>query len=105
MLTSPDWLDIRCPLIAAHDRLKVKKSTATAESALDAEAAEWAVQRLAETLALNVRLMDMPLYQLLDIGVREGEIAGTVGVTRFVEYGELEVPADEVETESCALHP
>lgn len=86
VLTSPEWLDVKCPLIATHDRLKVKKSTATAETALDAEAAEWAVQRLAETLALNVRLKDMPLYQLLDIGVREGEIAGTVGVTRFVEY-------------------
>lgn len=86
VLTSPAWLDLDCPLIATHDRLKVRKTTADSKVTLDEESADWAVDRLAETLALNVRLVDMPLYQLLEIDVQEGMIGGAVGVTRFVEY-------------------
>lgn len=86
VLTSPAWLDIDCPLIATHDRLKVRRTTADPGVTLDDESAGWAVQRLAETLALNVRLVDMPLYQLLEIDVHEEKIGGSVGVARFVEY-------------------
>ncbi len=50
------------------------------------EAAGAAAQRLAETLATGTRLVDMPLYRLLDIDVRRGAIAGSVGVTQFVRY-------------------
>lgn len=85
ILTRPEWLDLDCPLIASHDRLRLttaKDQTVT----LDAEAAGHAAQRLAETLALGVRMVDMPLYQLLDIDVHRGMLGGSVGVTRFVHY-------------------
>ncbi|MQA12464.1 MAG: transcriptional regulator [Pseudonocardiaceae bacterium] len=86
VLTHPDWLDLECPLIASHDRLAVADIAADEHVSLDDEAAERAAQRLAETLATGVRLVDMPLYQLMGIEIRRGEIAGSVGVGHFVAY-------------------
>ncbi|WP_338597120.1 transcriptional regulator [Saccharopolyspora sp. SCSIO 74807] len=85
ILTSPDWLDPNTPLIASHDRLRVAPD-AGANVSLDAEAASRAVERLAETLVMGVRLVDMPLYQLLGVDFDGGRIGGSLGVTRFVEY-------------------
>ncbi|MEV5540064.1 transcriptional regulator [Saccharopolyspora shandongensis] len=85
ILTSADWLDLECPLIASHDRLAVT-SAADADMSLDDDAAGRAAQRLAETLAMGTRLVDMPLYRLLGVDVSPGSIRGSVGVTRFVEY-------------------
>ena len=86
ILTRPDWLDLDCPLIAANDRLAVTSSPADAGIFLDAESAEYAVRRLATTLALGVRLIDMPLYHLLDVALDGGRIGGRLAVTRFVAY-------------------
>ena len=85
VLTHPDWLDLDCPLTAAYDRLTLSLA-AESDLSLDEEAAEAAAQRLAETLATRTRLVDMPLYRLLDIDLRKGAIAGSVGVTQFVHY-------------------
>ena len=35
---------------------------------------------------MGTRLVDMPLYRLLDVDVRKGTIGGSVGVTQFVRY-------------------
>jgi hypothetical protein len=86
VLTRPDWLDLDCPLTAAGDRLKLSNVAADNDMWLDEGAANAAAQRLAETLATGTRLVDMPLYRLLDIDVRQGQIAGSLGVTRFVRY-------------------
>lgn len=85
ILTSADWLDLECPLIAARDRLTVA-SAVNREMSLDADSAGRAAQRLAETLAMGTKLVDMPLYRLLDVDVSRGSLRGSVGVTRFVEY-------------------
>ncbi|MCA1279728.1 transcriptional regulator [Saccharopolyspora sp. 7B] len=85
ILTNPDWLDLRVPLIAAHDRLRASIA-ADAELSLDEEAAARAVDRLAETLTLGVRMVDMPLYRLLGVDFEGGQVGGALGVTRFVEY-------------------
>ena len=53
---------------------------------LDEQAARAAAQRLAETLATGTRLVDMPLYRLLEIDVTRGAIAGLLRVTQFVPY-------------------
>lgn len=82
ILTRPDWLDLECPLIASHDRLALTTETEPPVTP-DAEAA---AQRLAETLALNVRMIDMPIYQLRSVDIHRGALGGTVGVTRFVHY-------------------
>jgi hypothetical protein len=86
ILTCPEWLDLACPLLAPNDRLTLTGTASSAEMSLDAHAADRAVQRLVETLALNVRLTNMPLYRLLDTNVKEGHIDGAVGITSFVEY-------------------
>ncbi|MFC0105599.1 transcriptional regulator [Kibdelosporangium aridum] len=85
ILTRPDWLDLACPLIASNDRLKLTSAAKPAVS-LDDEAAGQAAQRLAETLALGIRMVDMPIYQLLSTDIHRGEIGGTVGVSTFVHY-------------------
>ncbi len=86
ILTTPEWLDLDCPLIPKHDRLSASRTAVDEDVSLDEEAAERAVQRLAETLALDVRLTDMPLYRLLDLDIRKGEIRGSLGLCRFVGY-------------------
>lgn len=96
VLTCADWLDLACPLIAAHDRLKVTSSAEPAFAELDADAAGRAAQRLAETLAMGTRLVDKPLYRLLDIAPTNDALNGMLGTTRFVEYA---VTMDLLESE------
>ncbi|GAB2669202.1 hypothetical protein GCM10027271_31320 [Saccharopolyspora gloriosae] len=85
ILTSSDWLDLNAPLIASHDRLRAS-TAADAELSLDEEAASRAIDRLAETLTLGIRMVDMPLYRLLGVDFEGGRVGGSLGMTRFVEY-------------------
>jgi hypothetical protein len=86
ILTRPEWLDLSCPLLSPNDQLTLVGLASDGEISLDAHAADRAVHRLVETLALDVRLTNMPLYRLLDSNIKEGHIDGTVGITSFVEY-------------------
>jgi hypothetical protein len=86
ILTRPDWLDLDCPLVPPHDQLRVTNTQAELDVSIDDDCAGQAAQRLAETLALGIRLVDMPLFRLLDVDARKGAIAGSVGVSRFVRY-------------------
>jgi hypothetical protein len=85
ILTCPTWLDLDTALGTSQDRL-VLANPADEHLALDGEAAGHAAQRLAETLEAHTRLVNLPLYRLLDIGVRPGEVAGRLGLTDFVHY-------------------
>ncbi|MGH3869642.1 MAG: transcriptional regulator [Pseudonocardiaceae bacterium] len=86
ILSCPEWLDLDCPLLGPHDRLTFAGAVSGDDLSLDEQAADHAAQRLVETLAIGVRLADMPLYRLLAIDASKGHIAGTVGVASFVEY-------------------
>ena len=86
VLTCPGWLDLGCPLTAAHDRLTLAGPAARADVPLDAGAADAAAQRLAETLVAGTRFVDMPLYRLTGISIREGEIGGSLAITPFASY-------------------
>jgi hypothetical protein len=86
VLTRPDWLDLDCPLLTARDGLRLAGTATDGDLSLDGAAAEAAAQRLTETLAAGIRLVDMPLYRLLNVDVRHGEIGGSVGITEFVRY-------------------
>ncbi|TWG07563.1 hypothetical protein FHU35_11180 [Saccharopolyspora dendranthemae] len=109
VLTCADWLDLACPLFAAHDRLKVTSSAPDVFAELDTDAAGRAAQRLAETLAMGTRLVDKPLYRLLDTSPTPDAINGRVGTSRFVEYavtmdlleGEL---VDATATDATSAH-
>ncbi|CCH33016.1 transcriptional regulator [Actinosynnema sp. NPDC047251] len=86
VLTHPDWLDLACPLLPAHDRLKLSGVTPDDDLAMDEETAGRAAQRLAEALALGNRMVNLPLFRLLDVDARKSAITGSVGVTSFVGY-------------------
>ena len=54
---------------------------------LDQSAGDSAVTRLAETLAVGTRLVNAPLYRLLDAEVSSSQgFTGELGITSFVEY-------------------
>jgi len=86
VLTHPGWLDLNCPLAAGSDGLKLASVPRGGDLPSDANFATAATQRLAEMLAVDGRLTDMPLYRLVDVDVRRGHIAGSVAVMPFVRY-------------------
>jgi len=86
ILTRPDWLDLNCPLTPANDQLRVTSTLPDLDLPLDDITAGHAAQRLAETLAAGVRIVNMPLYRLLAVNIRKGRIAGSAGVSQFVRY-------------------
>lgn len=83
ILTRPDWLDLDCPLNAAHDRLTVSLAPAPFQREVQPTGA---VQRLAETLALDIRMTARPVYRLTSADAREHHIGGTLGTVPFAEY-------------------
>jgi hypothetical protein len=84
--TCPDWLDLDCPLLGENDPLTLTDVGSSEGISLDKHAAEHAAQRLVETLTIGTRLVDTPLYRLLNITTKKGQIIGEVGVTPFVHY-------------------
>jgi hypothetical protein len=86
VLTSPDWLDLDCLLHNGGDHLTVSTVDTPAWQPLDDKAAGYAAQRLAETLARHVRLVDMPLYRLFGIQPRRGSLTGRFGLSHFIRY-------------------
>jgi hypothetical protein len=86
VLTCADWLDLDCELRPPNDRLSVASARPEADFELDAHAANLAVQRLAETLSMNTRLADSPIYRLLSTEIREHHLGGSFGTTHFVHY-------------------
>ncbi|MFI5586341.1 transcriptional regulator [Amycolatopsis sp. NPDC051758] len=86
VLTCDDWLDLECELRPPFDGLRVPSAQPEPDLNLDDHAAGRAVQRLAETLSMNTRLTDSPIYRLLSTDIREHQLGGTFGVSQFVHY-------------------
>jgi transcriptional regulator with XRE-family HTH domain len=86
VITGSEWLDIACPLTAAHDRLMLVNSTSRDSVQMNDLAANHAVRRLVEAVALNVRLTDAPIYRLLGVDIRQGAISGSFELASLVEY-------------------
>lgn len=84
--TQSDWLDVACPLTRGYDRMSFIKSASGNPANFDDVSARHAVFRLAASVALNVRVSDMPLYQLSDIEVKSKSIRGAVNLVPFAEY-------------------
>lgn len=79
----PEWLDLACPLSTGSDRLILADSEPDGLVILDDLSARYAVRRLAEAVALNVRITNAPIYRLWGIDVRSAAISGTVGMSPF----------------------
>jgi hypothetical protein len=86
ILTGPDWLDLGVPLDATTDRLWPVATNVEDGPSLDENAADRAAHRLAETLTLGTRMVNMPLYRLVSVDLSEGTIAGTLVLTQFTRY-------------------
>jgi hypothetical protein len=86
VLTHPDWLDLECPLTSGHDQLTFTRAAGDPEEKIEAEAADAAAQRLAETLTAGTRFTESSLYRLADADITRGRIGGTLGLSRFTSY-------------------
>lgn len=86
ILCQADWQNLALPLLPTHDRLSLSRSATRISTRVDDVAATHAVRRVAESIALHVRLTDDPIYRLLDLDVRDGTLVGEVGLAPFVEY-------------------
>jgi hypothetical protein len=86
VLAHADWLDLNCRLMPPGDAFSVIAPTPSTGHRLDNLGADRAVLRIAETLALNVRLLDGPLFRLVQAQPKHGAISGSFEVTRFVHY-------------------
>jgi hypothetical protein len=87
ILTKSQWLDLSIPLGASQDHLAFTPHTPVSGHAhLGQDAATAAVKRIAETVALRTRFVNLPLYWLLDADVSRNSLRGEVGTTSFVEY-------------------
>lgn len=85
ILSRPEWIGLGCALLAGGDRMRLRTGR-SAPVVLDEQAAGHAVRRLAEAVTGRIRLVDVPIYRLLDIDVTNQGIGGTVGMASFVDY-------------------
>lgn len=86
VLTRPDWLDLECALVPENDQLDLVSGAVDRAASFDELSADMAVQRLAEMMVLGFRLVDTPLYRLLEIDVSKGTVGGVLGLVPFVRY-------------------
>ncbi len=86
ILTHRDWLDLNFLLDAAHDRITLTNPASDYHLSMDADAADAAAQRLAETLLTGTVLVDRPLYRLHSLNARKSGISGGVEVIPFARY-------------------
>lgn len=84
ILTRADWLAVGVELGGADDRLSLIPDPFRA-GALSETAAAAAVRRLAESVALGVRITNLPLYRLVRAELGSA-VVGDVGLVPFTEY-------------------
>ncbi|RSM86362.1 transcriptional regulator [Kibdelosporangium aridum] len=82
IVTCSDWVDLATPLVPENERFEL----VTAVAAGGDVDVRYAVDRLAEAAALDVRMTDLPIYRLLDVAIQSGEIGGMVALSSFAEY-------------------
>jgi hypothetical protein len=82
VLTRPEWSELAIPLRPGTDRVELVDAELDSVGQIEHDA----VERLAEAAALGVRMTNKPLYRLLDVDVRGGVVAGSVGLAPFGVY-------------------
>jgi hypothetical protein len=96
ILTHPDWLDLRLPLGQGNDRLVLDAMAKPDPIALDEAGAQAAVDRLADAIQSDTRVVNTPLYRLRQLDVRPGSLTGVVALSDFTSYA---MTMDLLETE------
>jgi hypothetical protein len=91
-----DWLDLDFSLTEEADLFSLASAATEDSIHLDAVAADHALRRLVEAVALEVTIVNAPLYRLVELSVGRERIAGSIGIVPFVEYA---LTTDLLETE------
>jgi DNA-binding XRE family transcriptional regulator len=91
-----DWLNLDFALTRDTDLLSLAHTTTENPFQLDETAANEAIGRLIDAVVLNVTIVNMPLYRLVELNVESRKIAGSVKVVPFVQYA---LTTDLLETE------
>ena len=83
VLVRPEWTNLACPLTFQSDRITLVSDVERPRKDVDEGAA---VGRLADAVADDVRIADVPIYHLSEIEAGPGAVVGKVGLAPFVEY-------------------
>lgn len=96
ILTRPDWLDLQIPLRSARGSISLAAEAGLPAPELDPVAADAAARRVAEAVATSARLVNAPIYHLVEAKASPGDLSGSMGITEFVHYA---LTMDLLETE------
>ncbi len=86
IFTRSEWLDLAVPLGGHDDRLTLVPGRQDFGGVLSDVAASAAVAKLAESVALGVRVTNLPLYRLLHADIGSAAIGGEAGLVPLIEY-------------------
>jgi hypothetical protein len=82
ILTRPGWLDLHLRLGEGTENVALDPAVPDPPRPLPSFAAEAAMRRVAEALAVGTRVISAPLYRLLDVQVSADSFRGTSGSPR-----------------------
>jgi len=86
ILTRAEWLDLAAPLGGDRERMSLDGAHDLPSLRLDRHGADAASARLAVGIASGSRMVNAPLYRLIDLQLEPGHVRGTVALTDFVTY-------------------
>ena len=96
VLSQAQWLGLGLPLGQGKDHWTLDTASESTPGRLTDAAADAAVARIAETVVLETRFVNAPLYRLMTIEAGPSGIDSILGITSFVEYA---LTLDLMETE------
>ena len=86
ILTRQSWQVSAIPLAVGRDNLKLDWKRRLPPMRLDSACADAAAYRIAESLATETRIVNTPLYRLVDVSINPEQINGVVALTDFNSY-------------------
>ncbi|MGW9212648.1 hypothetical protein ACWGR4_37490 [Embleya sp. NPDC055664] len=86
VLTTPEWLDISQPVASVTSKFSLSGPRQGARQSLPAFVASAAVERLAEVVAHRTKLVNAPIYRLLDHRICQERVEAAFALAEFVEY-------------------
>lgn len=83
ILTRSDWVGLEHKIPSSSEKFAYESPDADAQGSTDVEKA---LSRIAETLLANTRLVNSPIYRLLDAEISDREISASMTVVDFIAY-------------------
>ncbi|MCG5212605.1 hypothetical protein [Streptosporangium sp. KLBMP 9127] len=85
LLTKPQWLDLRLALGSGNDDFRLTDSTSP-DLLMDPLRSDAAIVCLAEALITGRRMVNAPLYRMIDLDIEAKQIRSTFGIEEFIHY-------------------